>query len=522
MKTKPSIFNDVIGPVMRGPSSSHVAAAARIGAMVRSAVQENIKNVLVEFDVNGSLAYSYDGHGTDMGFICGILDIPLTDKSVSCCKQTAQDRNIKIDFKVSDYGASHPNFYRITAQGEDVFHMDAISTGGGMIEIVSVNEFAVSMMGDYFEYCFIFDNKENLNFSDIENFCRKTAPSLQYVFFSRKDNSTLLEIKTNIPLENETVEKIKDFINVNKYFYLPPVLPILSGADTKLPFSTIEELEIYNKDKNLSFADLAVLYETKRGFCSEEKVYDLMENIINIMRSAIKSGLEKNFYPDRILQSQAYLITENNDKLIPCNITNKIIQYITAVMETKSSMGVIVAAPTAGSCGCLPGTLLAVGECLGKSDREIANAMFAAGLVGVFFCDQATFAAEVGGCQVECGAASAMAAAGLCQLIGGNWRQVMDSASFALQAVTGLACDPVANRVEVPCLNKNIMGGVNAVSSTNVILAGFDKVIPLQQTIKAVYEIGQLLPGCLRCTCGGLGKTEESENIKRNLEQKAQ
>ena len=114
-----------------------------------------------------------------------------------------------------------------------------------------------------------------------------------------------------------------------------------------------------------------------------------------------------------------------------------------------------------------------------------------------------------------------MAAAAVCQMMGGSAEECADAASFALQAVTSLACDPVANRVEVPCLNKNIMGGMNAISSANVILAGYDKVVPLDETIKAMYDIGTKLPLELRCTYGGLGKTPTSDRIRAELDRKA-
>ena len=138
-------------------------------------------------------------------------------------------------------------------------------------------------------------------------------------------------------------------------------------------------------------------------------------------------------------------------------------------------------------------------------------------LIGVFIAESATFAAEVAGCQVECGAGSGMAAAGVALMLGGTVAQCLDAASMALQNITGLACDPVANRVEVPCLGKNIMCGFNAVACANMALAGFDKVIPLDETIAAVYDVGLMLPLDLRCTLGGLGKTPASFAIRKRL-----
>jgi L-serine dehydratase len=119
---------------------------------------------------------------------------------------------------------------------------------------------------------------------------------------------------------------------------------------------------------------------------------------------------------------------------------------------------------------------------------------------------------------MECGAASGMAAAAVTELYGGTARQCLAAASMALQGITGLACDPVAGRVEVPCLNKNIMAGVNALACATMALADFDQVIPLHQTIDAIYEIGQSLPQALRCTYGGLGLTKASAEIQARLD----
>ena len=115
-KLPSSIFNDVIGPVMRGPSSSHVAGASRIADIVRQSLNNNVKEVVVDFDVNGSLAESHDGHGTDMGFVSGILGMPVTDPNVANYKELARNAGINIEFRILDYGAEHPNNYMISAR----------------------------------------------------------------------------------------------------------------------------------------------------------------------------------------------------------------------------------------------------------------------------------------------------------------------------------------------------------------------------------------------------------------------
>jgi L-serine dehydratase len=181
-------------------------------------------------------------------------------------------------------------------------------------------------------------------------------------------------------------------------------------------------------------------------------------------------------------------------------------------------MEVIVAAPTAGSCGGLPGAVLGTANVMGCDEKQIAKVMLAAGMIGVFISKFSTFAAEVAGCQAECGAGSGMAAAALVTLMGGEAEIAVAGASMALQNSLGMICDPVANRVEVPCLGKNVMAASNAVSCANMALAGYDPVIPLDEIIRTMDDVGKSIPSKLRCTAlGGLSVTETSKKIKGKL-----
>lgn len=524
----PSIFNDVIGPVMRGPSSSHVAGGARIGALLRQACGNDPKTVVLDFDTNGSLAESHDGHGTDMGFSCGILGIPLTDDRMDQYEKLLKEAGIDLSFRILDYGAEHPNHYRmyaVTGSGEEI-SMDAISTGGGMIEAISLNGFSISMMGDFYEYCIVVpDNAARLDLASLslemlEEMLSTHIPMFEYATVSKGDHGSMIECRCNGKWTDEIYTYIEETFPPSKIFSFEPVLPTHSSRVCNVPFRTAEECEHYNQDKHLEFFELALLYESMRGNTSREQVWNQMKELLQIMRKAVRDGLHGTEYEDRILHAQSPRMAQalETRTLVPGTVMNQIITYITAIMENKSSMGVIVAAPTVGSCGCLPGTVTGLADALSLDEDTAIKGLLAGGLIGVFFAAQATFAAEVGGCQVECGAGSGMAAAAVTQMMGGTAVECIDAASVALQGLTGLACDPVANRVEVPCLNKNIVGGMNALSSTNMILSGFDKVIPLDETIKAMYDIGLKLPLELRCTYGGLGKTKTSVEIRKKLE----
>jgi L-serine dehydratase len=205
-------------------------------------------------------------------------------------------------------------------------------------------------------------------------------------------------------------------------------------------------------------------------------------------------------------------------QLLAAGLLNRTILYVTALMEIKSAMGVIVAAPTAGACAALPGVCLAVAEELDLSEEMMARALLAGGLIGVFIATAWTFAAEVGGCQAEGGAAACMAAAALVTLAGGTLLQSLAAASMAFQNMLGLICDPVANRVEVPCLGKNVMAASNAISCANMALAGYDPVIPLDEVIQTALRVGKQLPRELRCTAlGGLSITPTSKLMELKL-----
>ena len=245
-----------------------------------------------------------------------------------------------------------------------------------------------------------------------------------------------------------------------------------------------------------------------------------MADIIAIMETAIHEGLAGTEYSDRILgyQSGKYQAKMEDRLLIDSGVLNQIVLYTTALMESKSAMGLIVAAPTAGACGGLPGACIGAASVLGLSAEDMARAMLAGGIIGVFIAAHATFAAEVGGCQAECGAGSGMAAAALVSLMGGSTQQAVNAASMALQNVLGMICDPVANRVEVPCLGRNVMAASNALVCANMALADFDPVIPLDEVIETMDEVGKMLPSELRCTAlGGLSITKTSKAIEKRL-----
>ena len=289
-----------------------------------------------------------------------------------------------------------------------------------------------------------------------------------------------------------------------------------------MPFVDIKSLIEYSIVNKKSLGELGILYEKTLSGISDVELIDQMNSIIKIIDQSTEKGLQGTHYKDRILHQQSNLIDQaaKKGKILEQSIINQIIAYVAAIMESKSAMEVIVANPTAGSSGAVGGILKAVAEELNASKEELVYAYFAAGITGVFFAERIGFSAEEHGCQVECGAASGMAAAGIAQLFGGSAVQAIDAASMAIQNMIGLICDPVADRVEVPCLGKNISAAVNALTSATMSCSGFSAVIPYNEVLDTIEKVSQQMPTCVKCTGkGGLSITSSALQIKKKLKE---
>ncbi len=513
----PSIFNDVIGPVMRGPSSSHCAAALRLGRLARDLLEGNLEEVLVQFDRHGSLATTHESQGSDMGLFAGLLGWEATDERLPEAARTIRAGGVKVEIEIGDFGFEHPNTYRIELRNAQRRHvLTGISTGGGMIEVVAIDGTPVSLFGDYWETLVWMAGRPG---EEGDRLAEKI--NADDVLLHEYGDAVLLQVKAQRALEDSEIGRLCAGGKIRQVRRLRPVLPVLSRRGMSVPFSTCEQMLCYDRGRNLPPWELAVQYESRRGNLSRDEVLRRMIQIVQIVRASLQQGLQGTTYRDRILGPQCgqFQARLQAGGLLEAGLLNSIIRDVTALMEVKSAMGVIVAAPTAGACAALPGTCLAAADALGVGDEETAKAMLAAGLIGILVAFRTTFAAEVGGCQAECGVASGMTAAALISLAGAGVRAAVAAASMALQNSLGMICDPVANRVEVPCLGKNIMAAANALACANMALAGYDPVIPLDEVIETMDRVGRSLPRELRCTAlGGLSVTRTSREIEARLQ----
>ena len=510
MDKKPcSIFNEVFGPIMTGPSSSHTAGPARIGKVANMLFEEEVEEIEILFDCDGSYAATYKAQGSDYGFVGGILGIDISDESIKKSLIIAEEKNVKIEFKIEKVGEDiHPNFARINLKGRTggKLCIETASTGGGMFEVTKYEKFPISLKGDCFEVIVITEKIETQE--EIERLFNKSNLSYESsVEVNKEEIKYLINIKFDSELSKNILSELKLLPGVMLVKYIKPVLPVVKKNAFKIPFLNATDALVYAKKNNRNLWELACDYENAISGKSQNEIIDMMIHIVKVMRKSAMKALEGSFDKRGFLTSKAGTMDKNmkkeNSKMIDMGLLNQVMVWATGVMEYDICRGTVVAAPTGGSCGVIPGAIVSVGDQLGLSDEEIAKAVLVSGIIGVFIDHQATFAAEVCGCQAENGAASSMAAAGVVQLLNGTVEEGFSASSLALQNLLGLICDPVAGVGNVPCVGRNPMAALNGILAANMVLNGFDPYIPLDETITAMMEVGLLMPREHRCT--GLG-----------------
>ena len=278
-----------------------------------------------------------------------------------------------------------------------------------------------------------------------------------------------------------------------------------------MDFKNAKELLALCQEKKLPISEVMRQREILLGETTAEIVDQRMDRVLEIMKDAAFSPIKDPVISmGGLIGGEARRLCEFHDlgKSLCGNVLGKGITYAMATLETNASMGLIVASPTAGSAGIVPGMMLALQEVYGFSDKKIRQALFNAGAIGYLAMRNATVAGAVGGCQAEVGIASAMAASAAVELLGGTPLQCTYAASTVLMTMLGLVCDPVGGLVEYPCQNRNAAGVSNALIAAEMSLAGIPQFIPLDEMIDAMYTVGKKLPAELRETAlGGCAAT---------------
>ena len=273
-----------------------------------------------------------------------------------------------------------------------------------------------------------------------------------------------------------------------------------------MDFKNANELLTLCEEKNLPISEIMRLREIELGETTAETVKKRMSRVLEIMKDAARSPIEKPVKSMGGLiggEARKLSIHAQNSQGLCGDLLQRAITYAMATLETNASMGLIVASPTAGSAGIVPGLMLAMQEHYQFSDEEIIRALFNASAIGYLAMRNATVAGAVGGCQAEVGVASAMAASAAVELMGGSPKECTFAASTVLMNMLGLVCDPVGGLVEYPCQNRNAAGVANAIIAAEMALAGIPQLIPLDEMLQTMFTVGKKLPAELRETAMG-------------------
>lgn len=491
---KPMSIFDMVGPSMVGPSSSHTAGANRIGQIARniilSVLSRGEKIQEVEVKLLGSFRDTGVGHKTPSalgGGLCG-------------------------------FGTDHPQM--IENGDPEMLYKNGIHFGD---QIAAFGGYKKGMPADDLKYL----SQRNNNIAEI--IFKTEAKTYVIVGFSigagnveirffNKELAIPITGKINLWLKGEEIfyENVKDCTLISKIYEEACV----SGVPS-LPFNTFEELDEYLDNCGMDLIKIICQTEYSLQKLSEEEVYKKMLSYWTVMKSSVYSGVKST--EKSLLKLSGGDAKKMDDFLasnsIFDNIYGRAAAYSTAVNELNARSGVIIACPTAGSCGIVPGVLTAYCEIKNVSEEKILESLMIAGFFGmILFTDVSTAGADYG-CQAEIGAAAAMAASALTYLEGGNHQQMIQAFVLALKNSLGLICDPVAGLVEVPCVKRNGIYSSLAISSAFMALSDVKSFVSADEVVLTMREVGERLHIDYKETGrAGLAKTRDGKRVEKDFE----
>jgi len=285
-----------------------------------------------------------------------------------------------------------------------------------------------------------------------------------------------------------------------------------------LLFESFEEWKNYCNEKHVSLTDAVIEYESEQKGRNREEILHGLAKAWSVMKDAVQTGLEED------MTSRSGMVTNGAKKVYryPKAVLSKefqnLISRALAAKEVNSCMGRVVAAPTAGASGIMPGVLFTLQEIHEIDDEKIIEAMLLAAGIALIIEQKASISGAVGGCQAETGTAAAMGAGSIVYCLGGNTEQIFNAVAITIQCMLGLVCDPVAGLVEVPCIVRNASAAAIANSSAQIALADVSSVIPVDEVIEAMGEIGASMETRYKETAlGGLAATKTGKAIAKKV-----
>jgi L-serine dehydratase len=395
-----SILNDVLGPVMRGPSSSHTAASYHLGRLAAALLGAPPAEIRVAFDPAGSYGQVYRQQGVDRGFAMGILGLPLTDERYFTALEEAAGRGIRLVFEIVPLrDPDHPNCTDISLHSLGGRNMDvrARSIGGGAVEITRIDGWPVLLTGQTYDVVIECAGEAA---SHIRSGLEQEGGLIGEPEVQSRGGRVLLHFRRGRALEPDFRAAMEGLPEVAWLRESPPIGFVKQGRPL---FQSAAELIALSAGHQGSIARAGLAHEAGLLGISERQVFEEMARRVDLMCAAVHAGLGEHTPPMQLLTPTAGLIyrADAEGRLAIGGMHTRAAARALAVMHMNSGMGVVCAAPTGGSAGVLPGVLATLMEERGLDRRRAAMAAMAAGAIGVVVAARATFAAEIAGCQVE-------------------------------------------------------------------------------------------------------------------------
>lgn len=503
-----SLF-EIVGPIMVGPSSSHTAGMARIGLMANRIAGFELSGITLR--LSPVLRTTYSGHRTDAALVGGAMGWPEDSPNLRNSLTYAPEHGIALNVEFYPPNIYHPNTAQLemTAVTGEKVSVRGVSIGGGSLCIEAIDEQPIHLEPDQYHLLIwgagAAAAADSLTGGDVQK-----AEGISAVSFRTAPDADL-------------ADKLRAMEGVSRVRLVEPVLCYGATLSELLRLDRCEDAIAHCRSKGISLAQLAVEYEADRSGFSADEIRALMHKQLGVMRESARKGIEEK-------NEMLYGLTcgEDGRKLMEAarsgkTISGGIVPIAVAralgIMEYNASMGCIVAAPTAGSAGIVPGCMFTLQETYGFTDEQIVDALFVSAIVGVIMAHRnVSFSGAVGGCQGEVGVSSAIAAAGIASLFSDDPNVAFQAMSICMKNLLGLVCDPIAGPIEVPCIKRNAVGVSNAFISADMACAGIESYIPADQVIDALIDVQHRLPSELRATTiGGLACTDKAVCLRKKL-----
>ena len=515
-------FADIVGPIMVGPSSSHTAGALRIARMARSLLAA--APVRAEFTLYGSFAHTQSGHGTDKALVAGLLGLEPDDLGVGDSFERAHAAGLAFSICCDREAAvEHPNTVdaRIVDAEGGALEVRGVSVGGGAAVVTRIDGIDVNVTGEHTSVV-VRQRDETGVLAHIAGCFSDCAVNIATarMYRTRRGSEAFTVMELDGPAPAEAKAAIERHPAVRDVRIVPADGAAGRPAGGTGACATAGAEQAEERFAACDFASGAELLArcTEQGaglagaFLAREQALAALDGracdalpyadrVLAVMRASATEPLREPV-PSMggLIGGEARDVRRSREQgpAVVDGLAGAAMEYALAVLETNASMGRIVAAPTAGSAGVVPGVLLALEQERGLDAAVLHRGLLAAGAVGYLIARNATVSGAEGGCQAEIGAAAAMAAAAAVEMAGGTPAQALDAAANALSSLMGLVCDPVGGLVEVPCQKRNATAAATALVSAQIALAGVGNLVGFDETVAAMDSVGRALPFELR------------------------